>query len=120
MSPYLLQAPVFGATLAVALFATILIFCSVTDALRGDPPPGTKGWRVGVGIPGTADTRTARELLLAHAAVSTALPKVFCASWPRSMQHSERREKSGICFFSSSCVSATYVRILTKWPADQR
>jgi thiamine biosynthesis lipoprotein len=41
------------------------------DIAVGDPPPGTKGWRVGVGIPGAADTRTARELLLANAALST-------------------------------------------------
>ena len=41
------------------------------DIAVGDPPPGTKGWRVGLGIPGAADTRTARELLLANAAVST-------------------------------------------------
>lgn len=33
MSPYLMQAPVLGALIAVAAFAAILLFCTVTDAL---------------------------------------------------------------------------------------
>lgn len=41
------------------------------DIAVGDPPPGAPGWRVGLGLPGAADTRTARELMLANAAVST-------------------------------------------------
>jgi thiamine biosynthesis lipoprotein len=41
------------------------------DVALGEAPPNAKGWRVGLGVPGAADTRTTRELLLRHAAVST-------------------------------------------------
>jgi len=36
MSPYLLQAPVITMATMLSLFAAVLLFCSVTDALRGD------------------------------------------------------------------------------------
>ncbi len=36
MSPYLLQAPIIGAATMLSLFAAVLLFCSVTDAMRGD------------------------------------------------------------------------------------
>ncbi|MEY3657925.1 MAG: hypothetical protein RLZZ561_1331 [Pseudomonadota bacterium] len=36
MSPYLLQAPVIAMATMLSLFAAVLLFCSVTDALRGD------------------------------------------------------------------------------------
>ena len=32
MSPYLMQAPVLGAMIAVGAFAVVLLFCSITDA----------------------------------------------------------------------------------------
>jgi hypothetical protein len=35
MSPYLMQAPVLGALAAAAMFAAILLFCSITDARQG-------------------------------------------------------------------------------------
>jgi hypothetical protein len=34
MSPHLMQAPILGALGAAAAFAAILLFCSITDALR--------------------------------------------------------------------------------------
>lgn len=34
MSPYLMQVPVLGALVAAAGFAAVLMFCSITDALR--------------------------------------------------------------------------------------
>jgi hypothetical protein len=36
MSPYLLQAPVIAMATMLSLFAAVLLFCSVTDAWRGD------------------------------------------------------------------------------------
>ena len=36
MSPYFMQAPVLGAIAAVAAFAAILLFCSISDALKGE------------------------------------------------------------------------------------
>jgi len=36
MSPYLLQAPVIAMATMLSLFTAVLLFCSVTDALRGD------------------------------------------------------------------------------------
>lgn len=36
MSPYLMQGPIIGAVGAAVAFAVILLFCSVTDALKGD------------------------------------------------------------------------------------
>ena len=41
------------------------------DIAVGDSPPGARGWRVGLGLPGAPDTATARQLLLRNAAVST-------------------------------------------------
>lgn len=35
MSPYLMQVPVLGALGAVAAFAAILLFCSITDVRQG-------------------------------------------------------------------------------------
>ena len=41
------------------------------DLAIGDAPPGTRGWRVGIGLPDRSDNKLARQLLLANAAVST-------------------------------------------------
>lgn len=41
------------------------------DIALGDPPPGARGWRVGLGLPGSRDSATSRDLLLANTAVST-------------------------------------------------
>ena len=35
MSPYLMQAPVLGALTAAAMFAAILLLCSIRDARPG-------------------------------------------------------------------------------------
>lgn len=41
------------------------------DIAVGDPPPGQRGWRVGVGALDSGDVKLARMLLLRNAAVST-------------------------------------------------
>lgn len=41
------------------------------DLAIGDPPPGKKGWRVGVGLPEGGDTNLAVQLLLHNVGVST-------------------------------------------------
>jgi thiamine biosynthesis lipoprotein len=41
------------------------------DIAVGDPPPGQRGWRVGVGALNNGDNKLARVLLLRNAAVST-------------------------------------------------
>ena len=42
------------------------------DIAVSEPPPGQRGWRVGIGMPERGDPRLARTLLLRNAAVSTA------------------------------------------------
>jgi hypothetical protein len=36
MSPYIMQAPILGALAAAGGFAVILIFCSITDAMKSE------------------------------------------------------------------------------------
>jgi thiamine biosynthesis lipoprotein len=57
-------------TLRAAGIGAALVAAS-GDLAIGDAPPGTRGWRVGIGLPDRADNKLARQLLLANAAVST-------------------------------------------------
>jgi FAD:protein FMN transferase len=50
---------------------TRAIVAASGDIAVGDPPPGQRGWKVGIAVPGTRTNELSRTFLLHNAAVST-------------------------------------------------